>query len=75
MEDKLLTALLRIGKVLAHCKSVQKWKLCIRHELPKWNHPSGTFTMLGDAVHATLPYLASGYVYLLLWFNNVMLMS
>ncbi|KAJ9298539.1 hypothetical protein DTO271G3_3506 [Paecilomyces variotii] len=50
----------RIGKILAHCDSVQKWKLCIRHELPKWNHPSGTFTLLGDAVHATLPYLASG---------------
>ncbi|KKA17853.1 hypothetical protein T310_8210 [Rasamsonia emersonii CBS 393.64] len=40
--------------------NIQKWKLCIRHELPRWNHPSGTFTMLGDAVHATLPYLASG---------------
>ncbi|KAL2002286.1 hypothetical protein VTN02DRAFT_264 [Thermoascus thermophilus] len=51
---------LRIGKILAHCESVHKWKLCIRHELPRWNHPSGTFTMLGDAVHATLPYLASG---------------
>lgn len=25
-----------------------------------WSHPSGTFTLLGDAVHATLPYLASG---------------
>lgn len=25
-----------------------------------WSHPSGSFTMLGDAVHATLPYLASG---------------
>ncbi|RFU25667.1 hypothetical protein B7463_g10672, partial [Scytalidium lignicola] len=54
----------RIGKILERCDSVQKWKLCIRHELPKWSHPSGTFTMLGDAVHATLPYLASGQQYL-----------
>jgi len=27
---------------------------------PSWSHPSGAFTCLGDAVHATLPYLASG---------------
>ncbi len=41
--------------------SVLKWRLCIRPGLnPTWSHPSGAFTMLGDAVHATLPYLASG---------------
>lgn len=28
--------------------------------MDSWSHPSGSFTMLGDAVHATLPYLASG---------------
>lgn len=51
----------RIPKLLALCKSVLKWRLCIRPGLdPTWSHPSGTFTMLGDAVHATLPYLASG---------------
>ena len=50
----------RIGKLLSKCETVQKWKLCIRHELPEWSHSSGTFTLLGDAVHATLPYLASG---------------
>lgn len=50
----------RISKLLNKCDTVQKWKLCIRHELPQWSHPSGTFTLLGDAVHATLPYLASG---------------
>jgi len=49
----------RIGKLLALCESVYKWKLCIREELPKWSHPSGTFTLPGDAAHATLPYLAS----------------
>ena len=51
----------RISKMLAHCKSVHKWRLCIRPSLnPSWSHPSAAFTVLGDAAHATLPYLASG---------------
>ncbi|OIW25157.1 FAD/NAD(P)-binding domain-containing protein [Coniochaeta ligniaria NRRL 30616] len=51
----------RIGKMLGLCQSVLKWRLCIRPTLePTWSHPSGTVTLLGDAVHATLPYLASG---------------
>ncbi|CAJ2502096.1 Uu.00g049490.m01.CDS01 [Anthostomella pinea] len=49
-----------IPKTLDLCRSVQKWKLCIRPTLEKWTHDSGCFTLLGDAVHATLPYLASG---------------
>lgn len=51
----------RIPKLLNLCQSVQKWKLCYRPGLEtSWSHPSGTFALLGDAVHATLPYLASG---------------
>ncbi|KAF2187164.1 FAD/NAD(P)-binding domain-containing protein [Zopfia rhizophila CBS 207.26] len=51
----------RISKLLALCESVYKWRLCIRPGLdPTWSHESGTFTILGDAAHATLPYLASG---------------
>lgn len=51
----------RIPKLLALCDSVLKWRLCIRPGLDtSWSHPSGTLTLLGDAVHATLPYLASG---------------
>ncbi|KAK2596255.1 hypothetical protein QQS21_006347 [Conoideocrella luteorostrata] len=51
----------RIGKMLNLCESVLKWRLCMRPGLdPTWSEPSGSFTMLGDAVHATLPYLASG---------------
>ncbi|KIV79232.1 hypothetical protein PV11_06802 [Exophiala sideris] len=50
----------RIPKLLALCESVYKWRLQIRVSKDPWTHPSGTFTMLGDAVHATLPYLASG---------------
>jgi salicylate hydroxylase len=51
----------KIGKLLSMCDSVLKWRLCIRPGLePTWSDPSGSFTLLGDAVHATLPYLASG---------------
>ncbi|KIX06261.1 uncharacterized protein Z518_04236 [Rhinocladiella mackenziei CBS 650.93] len=50
----------RIPKLLALCESVYKWRLQVRVGMDRWSHPSGTFTMLGDAVHATLPYLASG---------------
>ncbi|THC88633.1 hypothetical protein EYZ11_011924 [Aspergillus tanneri] len=50
----------RIQKLLKLCKSVQKWRLCIRFGDHHWTHPSGAWVMLGDAVHATLPYLASG---------------
>lgn len=51
----------RITKLLNLCQSVQKWKLCFRAGLDaSWSHKSGTFALLGDSVHATLPYLASG---------------
>ncbi|KAK4540021.1 hypothetical protein LTR36_009837 [Oleoguttula mirabilis] len=50
----------RIPKLLELCESVYKWRLCIRQGMDCWTHPSGAFTLLGDAVHATLPYLASG---------------
>ena len=50
----------RIPKLLKLCESVYKWRLQIRPGMDSWSHPSGAFTMLGDAVHATLPYLASG---------------
>jgi salicylate hydroxylase len=50
----------KILKLLNLCQSVQKWKLCIQQELAHWTHPKGHFILLGDSVHATLPYLASG---------------
>ena len=49
-----------IGKLLALCKSVHKFKLCIREEFPNWSHPWGAFTLLSGAAHTALPYLASG---------------
>ena len=51
----------RLTKLLALCTSSTKWRLTIRPPLnPSWSHPSGAFTILGDAAHAALPYLASG---------------
>ncbi|KAI8940516.1 hypothetical protein NX059_004193 [Plenodomus lindquistii] len=51
----------RIPKLLALCQSVAKWRLMIRPGLdPTWSHESSAYTILGDAAHATLPYLASG---------------
>jgi salicylate hydroxylase len=51
----------RLTKLLALCTSATKWYLMIRSPLdPSWSHPSGAFTVLSDAAHAALPYLASG---------------
>ena len=37
-----------------------KWKLCTKVVSQPWSHESGRLTLLGDAVHATLPYVAAG---------------
>ena len=37
-----------------------KWRLQNSREMKTWSHPSGRFALLGDACHATLPYLAQG---------------
>ncbi|KAG9203662.1 hypothetical protein G6514_002680 [Epicoccum nigrum] len=50
-----------IPKLLSLCTQVSKWRLTMRPQPePSWSHPSASFTLLGDAAHATLPYLASG---------------
>lgn len=52
----------RITKLinLVPTDTVDKWKLCYRLGIDNWSHPSNMVTLLGDSVHATLPYLASG---------------
>ncbi|KIW20260.1 hypothetical protein PV08_00835 [Exophiala spinifera] len=50
----------RVSKLLAKCKSVLRWRLSIWDPIDTWVHPSGCMVLLGDSVHATLPYLASG---------------
>ncbi|ODV94028.1 hypothetical protein PACTADRAFT_76675 [Pachysolen tannophilus NRRL Y-2460] len=41
-------------------KTIYKWRLCFRPGIESWYHENGMFCLLGDSVHATLPYLASG---------------
>ncbi|KAK4937278.1 hypothetical protein LTR10_022035 [Elasticomyces elasticus] len=49
-----------LQKIISQEKVIWKWKLHKRPALDKWCHPSGKFTLLGDAVHPTLPYLSQG---------------
>ena len=53
------TRLLRLLELSAK-PTLLKWKLCTKVTTQSWSHPSGLFTLLGDAVHATLPYCAAG---------------
>ncbi|CAK7200186.1 hypothetical protein SEUCBS139899_002877 [Sporothrix eucalyptigena] len=41
-------------------EEVEKWRLVDLPPIPDWVHPAGKMVLLGDAVHATLPYLAQG---------------
>lgn len=52
--DPQLRALLEL------CNDTSKWRLLNSREMSSWSHPNGRFTLLGDACHATLPYLAQG---------------
>ncbi|OAA61050.1 Aromatic-ring hydroxylase-like protein [Niveomyces insectorum RCEF 264] len=46
--------------IMSQEKTIWKWKLHKRPPLENWCHPSGRFTLIGDAVHPTLPYLSQG---------------
>ncbi|EEQ28523.1 putative salicylate 1-monooxygenase [Microsporum canis] len=50
----------RLRSLLRLVKKTQKWRLRVSEEMGSWSHPSGNFVLLGDACHATLPYLAQG---------------
>lgn len=50
----------RLGKLLNMVHEVSKWRLQNSREMETWLHPEGKFVLLGDACHATLPYLAQG---------------
>jgi salicylate hydroxylase len=47
----------RLQKLMDMVTSTAKWKLQDNVELERWSSDEGTFTMLGDACHATIPYL------------------
>ncbi|KAL8950946.1 MAG: hypothetical protein Q9222_003036, partial [Ikaeria aurantiellina] len=50
----------RLRALLDLVQETSKWRLQNSTEMKTWSHPSGKFTLLGDACHATLPYLAQG---------------
>ncbi|KAG7698820.1 hypothetical protein KL929_004664 [Ogataea haglerorum] len=50
----------RLQLLLSLATSTFKWRLQYIEELNCWSHPAQNVTLLGDACHATLPYLAQG---------------
>lgn len=50
----------RLRVLLGLVTESSKWRLENGRELDQWVASEGTFALLGDACHATLPYLASG---------------
>jgi salicylate hydroxylase len=50
----------RLRTLLSIVQETSKWRLQSSEEMTSWSHHGGKFTLLGDACHATLPYLASG---------------
>ncbi|WEW55625.1 3-hydroxybenzoate 6-monooxygenase superfamily protein [Emydomyces testavorans] len=50
----------RLKVILGLVQETKKWRLQNSEEMERWSHPGGKFALLGDACHATLPYLAQG---------------
>ncbi|KAI9880978.1 MAG: hypothetical protein M1830_009472 [Pleopsidium flavum] len=50
----------KLKTLLGLVQETSKWRLQNSEEMESWSHPSGKFALLGDACHATLPYLAQG---------------
>jgi salicylate hydroxylase len=47
----------RLRALLDLVQETSKWRLQNSEEMKTWSHRSGKFALLGDACHATLPYL------------------
>jgi len=47
----------RLEVLLGLVHETRKWRLQNSEEMAQWSHPGGKFILLGDACHATLPYL------------------
>lgn len=47
----------RLRTLLGLVQETSKWRLQNSQEMVAWSHPRGKFALLGDACHATLPYL------------------
>ena len=47
----------KLQALLGLVQETSKWRLQNSEEMENWSHHSGKFALLGDACHATLPYL------------------
>lgn len=47
----------KLKALLGLVQETSKWRLQNSEEMESWSHSSGRFALLGDACHATLPYL------------------
>jgi salicylate hydroxylase len=47
----------KLKTLLGIVQETTKWRLMDSEEMGTWSHPSGRFVLLGDACHATLPYM------------------
>ena len=47
----------KMKTLLSMVQETSKWRLQNSHEMQTWSHESGKFTLMGDACHATLPYV------------------
>lgn len=47
----------RLTLLLSLVQETSKWRLQNSEEMDKWSHEGGKFVLMGDACHATLPYL------------------
>lgn len=47
----------KLKTLLGLVQETTKWRLLTSEEMESWSHPNGKFALLGDACHATLPYL------------------
>ncbi len=52
-----------VHAMISHAPAFSKWALCGKPALPRWSQ--GRVTLLGDACHPTLPFLAQGAVFTL----------
>ncbi|KAK9449631.1 3-hydroxybenzoate 6-hydroxylase-like protein [Limtongia smithiae] len=50
----------KLTKVISMIEDCLTWKICYVRELPTWVSASGKVVLLGDAAHATVPFLAQG---------------
>lgn len=53
----------RLRALLGLVQETSKWRLQNSEEMKSWRHSAGKFALLGDACHATLPYLCVSFIF------------